>query len=888
MDRISLSTSRFFETQPKLEELRALIDNPTNSEREAAEGMKFLLASISKGRDVSSLYPSVAKLVVTPNQEIKKMVYIYLVHYAEVEPEAALLAINTLKKELSNTNQLVRANALRTMSSIRVRIIAQLVGLAVKQASTDSSPYVRKAAAHAVPKLVSLDPDQEEPMLAVMETLLNDNATMVLGSAVTSFNEVCPNEFGLIHRNFRKLCGLLADLDEWGQISTLHMLTRYARTQFLDPDQERRQKSREERSKNTRTEGESDESSDDEDGDVFASTNEAMLDPDHRLLLKSALPLLQSRNTGVVMAVATMYHYLAPRMDQVKIAKSLIRILHTRKEAKYVILNGILTFVENNPDMFRPHLSDFFVESTEPVYIRKIKIDIVTLLANEGNISRILREFKIYVSQEDKDFVKATIQAIGRCAMLLPEVTETCMHCLTSLIGTHSEGAVAEAIVVIKKLLQVGQGGGHDSLAASSSSGTHTPSSKHRHHKHSNGTSTPDEKKKPKYADVIKHMAKLLDTVQNAQARASIAWIISEHVSQLKSIAPDVLRKLAKSFPNEDLLVKLQTLNLGVKLYLTNPEQTTLLFQYVLNLAKYDTSYDLRDRARLIRRIIFNPANKADTLHEHAAQLFITKKPVPSMDIITPTDSEGQYFFPGSFSSLLGHTAYGYLRVPTWTTEATPTESRNPIKREWESFAYSGAGAGMAHTPAPVTSISWNQVQNTPSAHSTSFSSGGPGMSPQQPMAAHSVAGFATREQYERDFWGDDDSSSSSSGSRSRSGSTSSSGSSDTSSSSGSDSDTDSETDAPGPSHDDDLFDAPQPSFSASSAAPSAAPVAAAAPAPVASASESNSVQEEPAPIVKEEVHEPVVAAAEDFAPPSESNGDWLGDEPNGETPSLI
>lgn len=93
--------------------------------------------------------------MVTPNQEIKKMVYIYLVHYAEVEPEAALLAINTLKKELSNPNQLVRANALRTMSSIRVRLIAQLVGLAVKQASVDSSPYVRKAAAHAVPKLVS-------------------------------------------------------------------------------------------------------------------------------------------------------------------------------------------------------------------------------------------------------------------------------------------------------------------------------------------------------------------------------------------------------------------------------------------------------------------------------------------------------------------------------------------------------------------------------------------------------------------------------------------------------------------------------------------------------------------------------------------------------------
>ena len=30
----------------------------------------------------------------------------------------------------------------------------------------------------------------------------------------------------------------------------------------------------------------------------------------------------------------------------------------------------------------------------------------------------------------------------------------------------------------------------------------------------------------------------------------------------------------------------------------TNPAQTTLLTQYVLNLAKYDMNYDIRDRAR--------------------------------------------------------------------------------------------------------------------------------------------------------------------------------------------------------------------------------------------------------------------------------------------------
>jgi AP-3 complex subunit beta len=886
MDRISLSTSRFFETQPKIEELRALIDNPTNSEREAAEGMKFLLASISKGRDVSSLYPSVAKLVVTPNHEIKKMVYIYLVHYAEVEPEAALLAINTLKKELSNPNQLVRANALRTMSSIRVRIIAQLVGLAVKQASTDSSPYVRKAAAHAVPKLVSLDPEQEEPMLAVMETLLNDNATMVLASAVTTFNEVCPNEWGLIHRNFRKFCGLLADLDEWGQISALHMLTRYGRTQFLDPDAEREaKKARGERQKPASTEGESDESSDDEE-DAFASiaSAEASMDPDHRLLLRSALPLLQSRNAGVVLAVATLYHYLAPRLEQQKIAKSLIRILHTRKEARYVILNGILTLVEANPDMFRPHLSDFFVESSEPTYIRKIKIDIVTLLANEGNISRILREFKIYVSQEDKDFVKASIQAIGRCAMLLPEVTETCMHCLTSLIGTHSEAAVAEAIVVVKKLLQVAQGEHRASDKAHSG-----PSSS------SNGTATPDGKAKSgkaKFGDIVKHMAKLLDTVQNPQARASIAWIISEHVEQLKTVAPDVLRKLAKTFPEEDQLVKLQTLNLGVKLFLTNPEQTTQLFQYVLNLAKYDTNYDLRDRARLIRRVVFNVGNKANTLHEHAEGLFLTKKPVPTMDVITPKDNEGEAFVPGTVSSLLGHTAYGYLRIPTWNTEKLTSDHRNPIKREWENFAYSAPGAGIAHTPAPITAISWDQVQHMQPVNSTSFSSTQPNTIASPGASAHSVAGYATREEYERAFWGDDSSSSSSGSSRSRSGSTSSNSSSYSSSSgSGSSSDTESETDAPA-AVDDDLFDAPAsssasaPSSSADPAAAAAVDTAASSPAPAPVEVQETAASASAAPVVED-----LVADANDFVPPAEASGeaDWLnGGDASGETPSLI
>ena len=47
---------------------------------------------------------------------------------------------------------------------------------------------------------------------------------MVLGSTVAALNEVCPEDYSLLHRNHRKLCHLLADMDEWTQVSVLYFV----------------------------------------------------------------------------------------------------------------------------------------------------------------------------------------------------------------------------------------------------------------------------------------------------------------------------------------------------------------------------------------------------------------------------------------------------------------------------------------------------------------------------------------------------------------------------------------------------------------------------------------------------------------------------------------
>ena len=54
---------------------------------------------------------------------------------------------------MQDPNQLIRASALRVLSSIRVSMIVPIMLLAIKESVSDMSPYVRKTAAHAIPKL---------------------------------------------------------------------------------------------------------------------------------------------------------------------------------------------------------------------------------------------------------------------------------------------------------------------------------------------------------------------------------------------------------------------------------------------------------------------------------------------------------------------------------------------------------------------------------------------------------------------------------------------------------------------------------------------------------------------------------------------------------------
>ncbi|KAF9433376.1 AP-3 complex subunit beta-2 [Entomortierella beljakovae] len=693
------SQAHFLDTnEDKMREIRKHLDS--KYEKEKLDGLKRLIAMISKGRDVSEFFPDVVKNVASESLEVRKLVYIYILRYAEQEQDLALLSINTFQKDLSDKNQLIRAMALRVMSGIRVPVISPLVILGIKKCVTDLSPYVRKIAAHAIPKCYQLDPAQKDSLIDIISTMLGDNSTFTIGSVIMAFDQVCPDRLDLIHPQYRKLCRMLVDMDEWGQITAMDLLLRYSRTQFLNPIGKLSTVpvTRAKKEKSVVKSFYSDDDSDvshhsNRDSDSSDDEENHAVDPDLAFLLKCALPLLQSRNSQVVLSVAKLYMHLAPVEESYKIARPLIRLLRSHREIQFVVLNNIVAIASDRPYIFDQHYQHFFVRSTDPVFIRNSKLDILTMIASDNNITFILRELQEYVKSSNKDFVTQAIEAIGRCASNIPAMAESCLGGLLKLSLSKSDSVVAQSVVAIRKLLQQRQG---DNIG------------------------------------MIIQLTKSLDEITEPLARANIFWLTGQYSSQLTTVAPDVLRKAAKSFSSENETSKLQILTLGGKLVAqegTSSKVVGLLFQYILNMARYDLDYNVRDRARFLKALVYGnqktPKDLADStelegnengepnshendesedtggfeysekelnLSDHVKAILLSEKPAPSQ--VNPSHGREQYKI-GSMSLVMNRPVAGYEPLPEWpTTQPDPSVRRLAATMEAPGYMNDRTGFG--------------------------------------------------------------------------------------------------------------------------------------------------------------------------------------------------
>ncbi|KAI9355968.1 adaptin N terminal region-domain-containing protein [Zopfochytrium polystomum] len=649
---VGLQSNIYDNSEEKFSEIRQNLDSKYDKEK--LDGLKRLIAMISKGRNVAEFFPDVVKNVASTSFEVRKLVYIYLLKYAEYEPDLALLSINTFQKDMADKNPLIRAMALRVMSSIRVQVIAPLILMALKRGTADLSPYVRKAAANAIPKCFSLDPLQKDSLVEIIETLLNDNSVIVIGTVIASMRQVCPERFDLLHKHYRKLCNILIDVDEWSQLEIMDVLLRYARMHFLDPNRKVEKAKaptleatspKKETSKDFFVDGEGSK----------ASSESAILDPDHEFLLNSCRPMLQSPNHAVAFAAARMFLLLAPADRCQRPAKAIVRILHSHPESQYFILINLATIAEQRPKLIQPYFKSFYLFKNDAAFVQELKLDILGLIASEENVSMMMRELKDYVRGPDKVLVTKAMQLMGQLSTKFQSVAEDCLSVMMILISSDQADIVAEAVIVVRRLLQL----------------------------------QPASNKK-----LIVFLSKALDSITVPMARASILWLIGQYCELIPKVAPDSFRKALKGFTSESSIVKLQILNLGAKLMSVGPETEVVgtLFNYALNLARFDADYDVRDRGRFLKVLVLDKANLS------VKDILLSPKTSTSQE--TTASTGRNRFVIGSLSHSLNLFARDYKPLPDWP-EVAPDASLRKVPEPTSNWS----SRDQVVTKSPVKEI---------------------------------------------------------------------------------------------------------------------------------------------------------------------------------------
>ncbi|WFD35826.1 AP-3 complex subunit beta [Malassezia cuniculi] len=555
------SSAKYLEMEDdNVQDIRPKLESSSDTER--LEGLRRVVALISKGRDASPYFASVSKLASTSSIEIRKLVYIIVLRYAPSHPDIALLSINSFQRDLTDPNPLIRGMALRTLSGMRLRMLSPIVLLAVGKAVRDSHPYVRKIAVLALPKCYRMEPNQYPEIVQHLETFLRDRSPYVLGPAVVVFAELCPTNWQILHRHFRRICHALQNMEPWSLGPAIDVLIRYSRRNIARP--------------------------------------QGTVDEDLQLFLTSAEPLLSSADEQVAMAAIRALYYLSPELPAPMVRTVVRLVQRSRPESAYIAATAALAIANAKPAALAPFLSAFFVRCSDPDYLGRIKIRVLVRIVQRGTVPLLANELRTYTRSSGIVAVES-VTAIGQLAEQHTSVLDHALKLLLDVAQNATSDAVAgRAVQVAKALIQ---------------SRTHTADAK-------DALATASiiaRLAMHLFTPLTRSKDALPRIIVDPTSRSDVLWMLGQYCSLTLPIeldgaadtplaalvAPDVLRCIVGHWQSEAPAVKTQALTLSSKVMvvLQNTQfahaRAVLMLHYeLLALAERDDDVDVRDRAR--------------------------------------------------------------------------------------------------------------------------------------------------------------------------------------------------------------------------------------------------------------------------------------------------
>ncbi|CAJ1973844.1 unnamed protein product [Sphenostylis stenocarpa] len=502
---------------------------------------KKVISNMTIGIDVSSLFGEMVMCSATSDIVLKKMCYLYVGNYAKVNPDLALLTINFLQRDCKDEDPMIRGLALRSLCSLRVaNLVEYLVG-PLGSGLKDNNSYVRMVAVIGVLKLYHISAstciDADFPA-TLKHLMLNDPDTQVVANCLSALQEIWTSESSTSEEAAREremllskpivyhLLNRIKEFSEWAQCLVLELVSNY-----------------------------------------IPSDNSEIFD-----IMNLLEDRLQHANGAVVLATVKLFLQLTLSMadvhqqvyERIK-APLLTQVSSGSPEQSYAVLSHLHLLVMRAPYIFSSDYKHFYCQYNEPSYVKKLKLEMLTAVANESNTYEIVTELCEYAANVDIPIARESIRAVGKIALQQYDVNAI-VDRLLQFLEMEKDYVTSEALVLVKDLLRKYPQWSQDCIA------------------------------------VVGNISS--KNVQEPKAKAALIWMLGEY-SQDMHDAPYVLESLVENWDEEHSSeVRLHLLTAVMKCFFKRPPETKKALGAALAAGLADFHQDVHDRALFYYRLL--------------------------------------------------------------------------------------------------------------------------------------------------------------------------------------------------------------------------------------------------------------------------------------------
>ncbi|XP_030946742.1 beta-adaptin-like protein A [Quercus lobata] len=663
---------------------------------------KKVISYMTIGIDVSAVFGEMVMCSATSDIVLKKMCYLYVGNYAKVNPDLALLTINFLQRDCKDADPMIRGLALRSLCSLRVaNLVEYLVG-PLGSGLKDNSSYVRIVAVMGVLKLYHISAstcvDADFPQ-TLKHLMLNDSDTQVVANCLTALQEIWSAEASTSEEASREREALLSkpvvyyflnrirEFSEWAQCLVLDLAAKYVPS---------------------------------DNNEIFDIMN----------LLEDRL---QHANGAVVLATIKLFLQLTLSMADVhqqvyeRIKAPLLTLVSSGSpEQSYAVLSHLHLLVMRAPYIFSSDYKHFYCQYNEPSYVKKLKLEMLTAVANESNTYEIVTELCEYAANVDIPIARESIRAVGKIALQQYDVNAI-VDRLLQFLEMEKDYVTAEALVLVKDLLRKYPQWSQDCIA------------------------------------VVGNISS--KNVQEPKAKAALIWMLGEYSQEMHD-APYILESLIENWDEEHSAeVRLHLLTAVMKCFFKRPPETQNALGAALAAGLADFHQDVHDRALFYYRVlqhnvsvaerVVNPPKQAVSVFADTQSSEIKDRIFDEFNSLSVVYQKPSYMFtdkehrgPFEFSDELGNLSIGAESaagtvVPAHRVEANDKDLLLSTSEKEEIRGPSNNGSAYS---APSYDGSAISAASQALSELTILNPSVPGLTPQSSLAIDDLLGLGLPE----------------------------------------------------------------------------------------------------------------------------------------------